>query len=99
MHWLNYQTVMHKEKDYKLTVEPQCTQPQTISRHWPTDDSFTSVLPFSLEETIAIKRDWVYNKACRLSHNIDNHITLDYIILNDPFELIIKRTLSIFLNL
>ena len=45
------------------------------------------------EETIAINRDWVYNQACRLSHDIqvifNFFITFDYL-----FELITKIRFS-----
>ena len=44
------------------------------------------------EETIAINRDWVYNKTCRLPHN--KHVYHSFIMLDDLFKLIMKRGLS-----
>ena len=50
------------------------------------------------EEAIAINVDWVYNQACRLSHNI-HAISLSYMI-DDLFYLMVKEGFpTIILNL
>ena len=45
------------------------------------------------EEIIAINRDWVYNQACRLSHDI-HVVSHSYITFNYLFKLITKIRLS-----
>ena len=42
---------------------------------------------------VSLNRGWVYNQACRLSHN-NTFISHSFIILHDLFELIRKRRLT-----
>ena len=76
--------------------------------HWPTEESFMLVLTLSLrpdhhraikEGTISMNRDCIYDKACILSNKIHD-LSHYFIMLDDPFKLIMKRKLSTdFLNL